>query len=433
MRTGGVPTEWKVIPIAPGGDVFKSPDPEDVFLGSPSIAALPGGRIVVSFDTTGPGVKHLPGTKGREPVSGHWLQGKVFVSGDKGKTWTCKTDFPFHQAQLFRIGNTLYLMGLAGSFRIMRSVDGGDTWSKPAEFALDDGEYAITPSSVLCTDEYVYLAVMKWVAGKEKEKRSLVPVILRARQGVDLANRKAWTSSEPGKSFQEFVPPQCLQQFGIQISPEPVSELPKTSGKPGARRPDGRLNWDAPHLVEIVDPNHSWRDARRRTLYLLAEVRTQRRNLAAIARVVEDEAGKMVMDAETVVGSIKTALIAMPGGHLKFDVIYDGTSKLYWLACNPCPDTMTRFDKSSAARSSQPRDDRQQLHLYYSRNLVDWCFAAWMDSGSSAKDWRHFCSLAIGGSDLYAVCCSGSAKPGTRGYTDRITFHCIPAFRELVY
>ena len=233
-------------------------------------------------------------------------------------------------------------MGITGNFRIMRSVDGGDTWSKPAEIALDAGEYVMTPASALCAKENVYLAVMKKVAGKEKERASLVPVILRARQGADLTNRKAWTFSEPGKPFQEFAPPECLQHFGIQISTEPVSESPKKSERSGVRQTDGRSEWYAPHLMEIVDKNHFWHDPRGRTLHLFAELRTQRKNLAAVAKVICDDSGKMMLDTETAVGGMKTALISMPGGHLKFDIVYDETSQLYWLAGNPCFDTMTR-------------------------------------------------------------------------------------------
>ena len=82
MRAGGEQQSWKVIPVAPEArPVFVSPDPGRVCLGSPAIAAFPGGRLVVAFDQQGPGVKRLPGVKGRLPGSGNWVQGKVLVSG----------------------------------------------------------------------------------------------------------------------------------------------------------------------------------------------------------------------------------------------------------------------------------------------------------------------------------------------------------------
>ena len=90
MRAGGNVADWKVVPLAHAGvDVFKSPEPDKVFLGNPSIITLPGSRILVSLDLKGPGVKGLRGIKGQSSISGHWVQGKVFVSTDKGMTWTC--------------------------------------------------------------------------------------------------------------------------------------------------------------------------------------------------------------------------------------------------------------------------------------------------------------------------------------------------------
>jgi hypothetical protein len=413
MRTGGTPAEWKVIPIAPGSDIFRSPDPDNVSLSNPSIVALPGGRIVVSMDMTGPGAKHVPGTKGRDPVSGHWLLGKVFVTGDKGKTWTWKTDYPFHQAQLLRIGSALYLVGLGGDVKVMRSVDGGDTWSKTTSFVLDESEYAISPSNALLAKDHVYFAVMKRVAEKD-EGVWFSPVILRARQGVDLANRKAWSLSEPGRPLEELATPECLAYHGLAVMPAPAQDAKRRAGM--------RLSWDSPHIV-----------ATGQELRLLATARINRANVAAAIKVSEDTEGHMRLSAESGTGVGRRALIQMPGGHMKFDVVYDDMSRLYWLASNPSADSVGRHDRTQNARGAETRDDRQELHLYFSPNLVDWRFAACVDSGVAAKELRHHCNLAIAGNDMYVVCCSGHVKQGGRGYTDRITFHSIPGFRELVY
>ena len=87
MREGAAPDKWKIVPLASDPViVYSSPDSDKVFLEHPSIAALPGGRIVVACDQEGPGVAKLSGPKGREQDSNHWLQGKIFVSKDKGKT-----------------------------------------------------------------------------------------------------------------------------------------------------------------------------------------------------------------------------------------------------------------------------------------------------------------------------------------------------------
>ena len=428
MRTGGNVAEWKVVPLAPDGvDVFKSPEPDKIFLGNPSIVTLPGSRIIISLDLKGPGVKGLRGMKGRSPTSGHWLQGKVFVSTDKGATWTCKNDFPFHQAQLFRVESTVYLIGLAGDFKIMKSVDGGETWSKPEDLMPADGEYTLTPGHVLLTREYVHLAVMKRVAGnKDDLTGAWVPVVLRGKI-TTLMNRKSWTCSEPGKLLNEFVPNECLAYLGLRGIPEAAPEVVKQGGKPGGLRMGPKLEWDAPHVLDVRDAGHLWHDATGRTLYLMATARVQRINVAAMARLVSDETGRMTLERAAMPGGVPTVLLQVPGGNLKFDVMYDEDTHLYWLVSNMASGSLQRPGTGTAT------DDRLRIHVHFSRNLVDWHFACCVDAGLSTKELRHFCSMAVHGSSLYIVSCSGQTKPGNRSYTDRITFHTIPSFRELVY
>ena len=433
MRTGGTANEWKVVPLAAASvDVFKSPDPGSVYLGNPSIATMPGGRIVVSADLAGPGVKRLPGAKGRHPATGHWLLGKVFVSGDKGKTWASKLDFPFHEARLFRLGSTLYLMGLAGTLRIVKSPDGGDTWNRMEELEQGDGEFIQAPSNVLQAADGVYVLLLKTVAVGERGEggRAPVPVVLRARQGSDLTSRKNWAWSEPGKPFHELVPPGSLDFLGL-----PASRPPDAPGdrSRGGRRPAGRIEWDASHIVQIRDSRHGWQDPKGRTFHLVARAESPRSNLAAFARMVEDEAGRMAIDLESLPGGGRIPLLPLPGGNLKFDVAYDEESKLFWLVSNLVSDSLARPEQPSQERRGASAVDRQRLQLHFSRNLVDWSFAAFVDSGAEAKELRHSPVMAIAGGELYIVCCSGHPGLGAQGYTDRITFHTIPAFRELVY
>lgn len=426
MRTGGNVADWKVVPLAAGGiEVFKSPEPDKIFLGNPSIVTLPGSRIVISLDLKGPGVKGLRGIKGKSPTSGHWLQGKVFVSTDKGATWTCKNDFPFHQAQLFRVESSIYLIGLAGDFKIMKSVDGGETWSKADDLMPADGEYTLTPGHVLQTKDYIHLALMKRVAGnKDDLTGTWVPVVLRGKTS-DLMNRKSWSFSEPGKLLDDFIPRECLAFFGIKGAPVP--EAVNQGGKPVPGRPAAKFEWDAPHVLDIRDGSHCWYDSTGRTLYLLATARVHRGNIAAMAKLVSDEGGRMTVETVSMPGGVPTALLTVPGGNLKFDVMYDDDTHLYWLVSNMASGSMQRTDKGAAP------DDRLRVNLHFSRNLVDWCFACCVDAGLSTKELRHFCSMAVHGNDLYVVSCSGQTKPGNRSYTDRITFHAVPSFRELVY
>ena len=62
------PSDWRVQPLAQTGVVVhRSPDPENIYLGTPSILALPSRRLIAACDHFGPGVDRLGGPIGIRP------------------------------------------------------------------------------------------------------------------------------------------------------------------------------------------------------------------------------------------------------------------------------------------------------------------------------------------------------------------------------
>jgi len=112
-------------------------------MGRPCLLALPSGRLIAAFDQYGPGVRGLPGAKGKFERLNRWLQGKIFISTDRGKNRSFRQDFPFANPRLFRDSTNIYLLGHADALMIMRSCNGGETWSKPVELAVRS--YSRTP------------------------------------------------------------------------------------------------------------------------------------------------------------------------------------------------------------------------------------------------------------------------------------------------
>lgn len=127
----------------PGIVVAHSPAATRQYLGSPSIAVLPDGALVVSHDFFGPGstadVVH------------------VYGSVDRGATWERRA--AIHGAfwsGLFVHRDALYLLGTSrqdGFVVIRRSRDGGRTWTEPRDAAsgllLSDGKYHCAPMPVV--------------------------------------------------------------------------------------------------------------------------------------------------------------------------------------------------------------------------------------------------------------------------------------------
>ena len=80
-------------------------------------------------------------------ADGRALRGKIYTSDDHGKTWTHRTDMPMMHARPFSAGNSVYVLGHNSDLCIIRSDDGGGTWSRPL---LAHAGPALAPGSVQC-------------------------------------------------------------------------------------------------------------------------------------------------------------------------------------------------------------------------------------------------------------------------------------------
>ena len=131
--------------------VFSVPEDKKIAVGSPSLISLPNGKLLVAFDQTGPDVKGLTGKKGHDAKRSRWMQGRVMSSSDAGATWQGVAAFPFRRASLFRDGGDVYLLGEAsGALNLMRSPDGGSSWSAPMELT-GDLDLWLSPTAVVAS------------------------------------------------------------------------------------------------------------------------------------------------------------------------------------------------------------------------------------------------------------------------------------------
>ncbi len=407
--------------------IYESPNPKEVYCYSPGIARCPTGRLIATMDLGGPGVGKLPGIKRKH---GRWLwRGKVFSSDDHGKTWVHRVDFPFMHARPFVAGDSVYVLGHMGDLRVIRSDDAGETWTEAK--ALTTGQsWHQAPCNVHYANGCVYLVMERrptkvirtWPVGE------LAPVLMRGKIGTDLTQRENWTFASE-LVFRDVVKADDIDWFGV-----PFYKVDPVKGRTIApRRGCAPMGWLETNVVQIVDPDHTWYDPKGKTFHLWMRAHTGGTGLAAIAKVVEKDDGSMTTTIETVPSGKRVVWVPCPGGQMKFHILYDEVTKLYWLLSSQATDSMTRAEKLPANRYNLPNNERHRLQLHFSKNCIDWCFACLVAVGGSAKQGRHYASMVIDGEDLHVLSRSGDERAKSAHDGNFISFHTINGFRGLVY
>ena len=177
--------------------VFSVPEGKRISVGAPSLIVLANGKLLVAFDQTGPDVKGLNGKKGHDEKRKRWMQGRVMSSSDGGTTWHLAATYPFRRASLFRDGGDVYLLGEAsGGLCLMRSPDGGTSWSTAMDLT-GDLELWLAPTTVLAAGDSWLIPCMTPSGG------GMGVTFWRAPKGASLMNRKAWTLGSPGDFFPD--------------------------------------------------------------------------------------------------------------------------------------------------------------------------------------------------------------------------------------
>lgn len=417
--------------------LFESPAPESVYAYSPGIARLPSGRLVATMDVGGPGVADLAGEKWLPDGWDWYIQGRSYTSDDGGQTWVHRGNFPFIHARPFTAGGAVYILGQDGDLMIMRSDDSGDTWSAPVR--LTHGQFwHQAPCNVHYAHGCIYLVMERrmtfdlttWYVGE------LAPVLMRGREQADLTRLENWTfaselSFRSAYSGAEIDP--VNDYFGI-----PFFNAPYPRGSdPAPGRTCAPIGWLETNVVQFTDPDHLWHDPTGKTFHLWMRAHTGGTGYACIAKVVEKGeqpgTGPLVTELEQVPSGKKILYIPCPGGQMKFHVVFDPPTRLFWLLSTQATDSMIQPGRIPADRFSLPNNERRRLQLHFSKNMVDWCFAGLVAAGSVDRASRHYASMVIDGADLAILSRSGDEHAHSPHDGNLVTFHRIKNFRELIY
>ncbi|MBR7098181.1 MAG: exo-alpha-sialidase [Clostridia bacterium] len=410
-------------------ELYRSPDPETVYAYSPGICILPSGRLIATMDQGGPGVKNLSGIKGI--IGKIEVQGKIYLSDDEGETWRHVTDTPMQHARPFVAGDSVYVLGHAGDLVIVRSDDGGETWSEPV-YLTQGQSWHQAPCNVHYAKGNVYLVMERKLdyVCKTWPVSILAPILMRASCKDDLTKVQSWTFASE-ICCKETVDLTKSKYFGMPFYKaldgvtNVLAENPKRHFPPPG--------WLETNVVQFTDPRHIWYDPEGKTFHLWMRAHTGWTNMAAILKVVENDDGTMTTMTESAPSGEPLVYVPCPGGEMKFHILWDEMSKRFWMISTQPTDSMTRPELLEEDRYDLPNNERQRLVLYFSRNCVDWCFAGLVDQGDSQKQSRHYASMAISGENLIILSRSGDQDSFNAHCTNMITVHKIHDFRNLIY
>lgn len=393
---------------------------------SPGICIGENHRIIVTADTAGPNEKmeHLK-VKGYR--YGGFIQGRIYISDNRGSSFSKVGEYPFMHARPFRAGNRIYILGHCSDLNIIYSEDNGMSWSQP-EKLTDGDDWHQAPCNVLYKNKHIYIVMEKrrdmgitgWMVN------NIAPVLMRGSIDKDLSKKENWTFSSE-LYFGDAVDKEKLEYTGIPF----YWTTPSTYVEIAPGRGCAEIGWLETNIVKFEDKNHYLYDER--TIHLFMRAHTGGTGYCTIAKVIENEDGTMTTKLENAPSGKKLVYVPMPGGQMKFHILYDETSNLYWLLSTQATDSMTRAEMLPVDRYNLPNNERRRLVLHFSKNCFDWCFAGVAAIGENEKMSRHYAAMEIDGNNLYIVSRSGDENARDAHDTNFVSFHKIENFRKLIY
>ena len=371
--------------------ITTSPNPDSIYLYTPAIAEGFGGRFVVAVDYGGPGTYALDGPKSDFGDYKAGNQIRVLLSDDKGRTWReTPARIPMMHEILFKAGGSLYMIGHSGRLLITRSDDNGETWSEPAVLCPEP-RWHQSCTAVDVYDGKVTLVYEKWVAWP-----GVGPVLMQAREDTDLTDPSNWKFSE-------------------LYNPDDDMEAARPSGIPvNAPGAPGMLETN---VIRVHNPANPFYDATGKSVALLARASTGFPDIGVMLKGYEREDGSLAIGRFRK-NEGEVYFVHIPGGDLKFHILYDPESRLYWLLHSQIDGRMNY---------------RRRLALSYSPDLLRWTFAGLVAVGPTDHSARHYATMIQDGDDLFIVSRSGDERARTAHDGNIVTFHRIKDFRKLIY
>mgnify|MGYP001066921600 CR=1 FL=1 len=351
----------------PGVVIHNSKATTKKFVGSPSITVLKDGTYLASHDYFG----------------GIISDAFVYKSVDKGLTWERISEIKtLNWAKLFTRGEELYLMGVApkgtqgyGNVVVMRSYDGGHTWTVPADSKtglLMEGYYTCAPTPVLFHNGRIWKAMEN--QGKVDGWGPFGAFMMSVKEDADLLDASNWTISNE------------LQYVAGAVNAWTWLEGNAVVAKDGSIVDILRLHYDQDDKAAVINVSN---------------------------------------DGKTITYNPQTGISNVPGACKKFTINYDSISGRYWTLSNyVLPED----------RGGNLERTRNTIALCWSEDLVDWTVKdILLHADDIATQGFQYVDWLFDGEDIIAVVRTAWAdetgNADSQHNANYLTFHRFRNFR----
>jgi len=364
------------------------PDPARYFFHDPNLARLDDGTLIVAAPQWG----RKGSDVGREL--------RIIRSTDGGETWSELPTLPYEEGRPFVVDGRLLMFVQERThrdFQLVTSDDGGETWSEPR--TLIEGPLWNISTPQVIRPHALYWAMDYDSAGIDYKGK----VMVRWDRSKPVLDPDAW-------SLSNVVPqPELPAALTREVYPsDDKTKLHRGSPSPFA--------WLEPNTVEVGGK-------------IRVFVRSVIDNYAT-ANIAS------VLDYDEFANELRfTQFAAWPGGQCKFFIINDPVSRMYWMLSNLVTNSQDVLGWGEHMRETKyvggPGNERRWLFLHYGVDCLNWfpagCVARWPDSVHRSFMYP---SPVIDGDDL-VILSRTSRDAEDQHDADLCTIHRVRDFRSL--
>jgi hypothetical protein len=369
--------------------VFHNPNPE-FYVEGPGLAKLGDGTLLAVVPVV-PRNEWSAERRATQSVT------HILRSNDAGKSWQKASELPYYSAAPWQHDGALYLFANKGGTKVrnddlllLRSTDGGRSWSEAV--TLFKGHFWNCHTGMVQRKNQLYWATDDLALGSKRGPR-----VIAGDLSGDPMDPKSWRLSDP----------------------VPFPGVPDAMTNPKFK--DLTSQYLEPNVLEV-----------RGRLRVLATVKPKRQSTAGLCAMfdLEDDGSKIDLKF--------TQFHPMPGGQLKFCVIWDEVSQMFWATANLVVDSQGVFDWWSEGEklgnvryaSGVGGNDRRFLMLLYGIDGLNWFQAGCVAQAAKVSQSFMYARPVIDGNDLSIIARTSINAPNQHD-ADHATFHRVKDFRKL--